>query len=331
MAYKMDPEKSGVMIYFSPMRKVAEHLDDARLGQLFRGILNYADPDSQTEPDFQDEALIHDWLFLHDAIVRDDKTYHGKSLVKKYAAFCRYAKDHGYGHMDGPKYVPPITRLRWDELGGPTFLEWERMLKNADASGAMQTDAHASSAMHVHTGASSAMQVDADAMQMQAGECTRIPVSDTFPYSNSIPASSATAEAVSASPAQRWEPERREAAETPESVSVFPFPSPALHNAYIRWIMHWEQVTKKNLPESSRNSLAKEFRSYADEYGVEAVDALITEAVSSAYKSIPWDRLERRRAQAASASSGANVGNGGADAMDTLRELHEKFMREDGT
>ena len=299
MAYKMDPEKSGVMIYFSPMRKVAEHLDDARLGQLFRAILNYADPDCQTEPDFQDEALIHDWLFLHDAIVRDDKTYHGKSLVKKYAAFCRYAKDHGYGHMDGPKYVPPITRLRWDELGGPTFLQWERMQTNA--------------------GANSALQVHADAMQRNPGECTCMPVSDTFPHSDSSPLSSTTAEAVSVSPAQR-----REAARTPESVTVFPFPSPALHNAYIRWIMHWEQVTQKNFPESSRNALVEEFRNYADEYGVEAVDALVTEAVSSAYKSIPWDRLERRRAQAASA-------NGGADAMDTLRELHEKFMREDGT
>ena len=305
MAYKMDPEKSGVMIYFSPMRKVAEHLDDARLGQLFRAILNYADPDCQMEPAFQDEALIHDWLFLHDAIVRDDKTYHGKSLVKKYAAFCRYAKDHGYGHMDGPKYVPPITRLRWDELGGPTFLEWERMQTNA--------------------GASSAVQVHAGAMQRNADGCTRIPVSDTFPHSDSIAFSSTTAEAVSVSPAQRREAERREAAETLENVSVFPFPSPALHNAHIRWIMHWEQVTQKNFPESSRNALAGEFRSYADEYGVEAVDALVTEAVSSAYKSIPWDRLERRRAQAVSGA------NGGADAMDTLRELHEKFMREDGT
>ena len=313
MPHKMDPEKSGVMIYFSPMRKVAEHLDDARLGQLFRAILNYADPDSQTEPEFQDEALIHDWLFLHDAIIRDDKTYHGKSLVKKYAAFCRYAKDHGYGHMDGPKYVPPITRLIWDELGGPTFLEWER-------SGAMQAYPRASSAMHM----------DADAMQRSADECTRIPTSASFSHPNSVSASSATAEAVSASPAQR-----REAAETPERVTVLPFSSPALHNAYIRWIMHWEQVTKKNLPESSRTALAEEFQGYAKKYGLEAVDALITEAVSSAYKSIPWDRLERRREQAASASgmggaSGANGGKGGPDAMDALRELHEKFLREDG-
>ena len=317
MPHKMDPEKSGVMIYFSPMRKVAEHLDDARLGQLFRAILNYADPDSQTEPEFQDEALIHDWLFLHDAIIRDDKTYHGKSLVKKYAAFCRYAKDHGYGHMDGPKYIPPITRLIWDELGGPTFLEWERMQPNARASGAVQMDARASGAV----------QMDARAMQSSADECTRIPTSASFSYPNSVSTSSATAEAVSASPAQR-----RETAETPERVTVLPFSSPALHNAYIRWIMHWEQVTKKNLPESSRNALAEEFQGYAKKYGIEAVDALITEAVSSAYKSIPWDRLERRREQAASASgaNAANGGKGGPDAMDALRELHEKFLREDG-
>ena len=99
--------------------------------------------------------------------------------------------------------------------------------------------------------------------------------------------------------------------------------------------MHWEEVTKRNLPESSRNALAEEFQGYAKKYGLEAVDALITEAVSSAYKSIPWDRLERRREQAASASgmggaSGANGGKGGPDAMDALRELHEKFLREDG-
>ena len=284
--HNMDPNKSGVIIFFEPMLEEVDDLDDARLGQLYRATLHFAAGGG--DPVFEDETLRHIWRFVRALIIRDDKNYTKKVAGKQYGVYCRFAKEHHY---------TPLSREDWDELGGPTFKEWEKTLKS-----------------QTHTNV--------------CDVCVCMPTSDSPSHSDSL--SSSTAESVSESSAQQ-----REAAETPERVTVLPFSSPALHNAYIRWIMHWEEVTKRNLPESSRNALAEEFQGYAKKYGLEAVDALITEAVSSAYKSIPWDRLERRREQAASASgmggaSGANGGKGGPDAMDALRELHEKFLREDG-
>ncbi|MBQ6985671.1 MAG: hypothetical protein IJR48_04060 [Oscillibacter sp.] len=149
MPYTMDPNKSGVMIYFEPMREEANNLDSNRLGDLFRAILNYAA--TGEEPVFEDETLTHLWRFVRTNVIRDDKTYRNKSERNQYAAFCRYAKEHGHDK--------PIPREYWVELGKPTFSQWQTaqilrteagtqvhasaMQRSADVCGAMQTDTDA--------------------------------------------------------------------------------------------------------------------------------------------------------------------------------------------
>ena len=284
MTYKMDPNKSGVMIYFEPMREEANNMDDIRLGKLFRAILNYADPHSETEPTFEDETLTHVWRFVRSNVIRDDKTYRTKSAIKQYAAFCRYAKDNGI-------YPPPIPRERWLELGRPTFAQWQADTKaqwlasqNQNA-GAMQCNADVCSAMH-----------------RSADVCASMPTTSSL--STSISSTPTTSTPVSVSADEQEVPALR-------------LP-PALYDALTHWIMHWEEVSHKVFGNSSRYALTSEFRDYADEYGAEAVIKLVREAISSGYKSIPWDRLERGRGQAS-----------GQNPEDELRALQEKFREEE--
>lgn len=267
--YKMDPNKSGVMVYFEPMREEANKLDDARLGQLFRAILNYADPKCEAAPVFEDETLDHIWTFVRNSVIRDDKTYRKKSEKKQYAAFCRYAKERGYDPV-------PVSLDWWVELGKPSFTEWNRM------------------------------QLNAGAMQCNATQCTalqRMPTTSASP--TPIPPSPATADSVSVSP------------EAPREPSTFRSLSIALLDSLTQWIRHWEETTKKPFGNSARSALADELRDYTEDYGEDAVCRLIRTAISSGYKSIPWDRLERERA------------NAKQNPDDELRSLLETYQAEE--
>ena len=269
MSYQMDPNKSGVLIYFDPMQEAADALDDERLGKLTRAIINYANPSRMTEPEFQDDALSKMWIFVKSSIVRDDKTYRVKSAKKRYAAFCRYSKERGYD--------PPISRDVWDNLGQPSFTQWEKEQLHTTA---MQTVATQSSAL----------------------QCMPTPYAPSTPSSLSpSPSNSFSSARARAVPTQA---DAGSAAERP-AAAFDPLP-PSLEDALTKWTMHWEQIKRQTFPQSSRSVLRAEFRTYAEDYGAEAVLKLVDTAVSSAWKTIPWDKLEQWRKETASGNGEAS-------------------------
>jgi len=96
--------RPGVMIYFS-LRPALKYLNDEQLGQLLRGILDYAELGEA--PDFLDPILAMAWSFVVSGIDRDFEAYLTTIEKRKYAAYCREA-----------------LRRRKAE---PTYEDWEAM------------------------------------------------------------------------------------------------------------------------------------------------------------------------------------------------------------
>lgn len=80
--------RPGVMIYFS-LRPALKYLNDEQLGQLLRGILDYAELGEA--PDFLDPILAMAWSFVASGIDRDWEAYKATTEKRKYAAYCREA------------------------------------------------------------------------------------------------------------------------------------------------------------------------------------------------------------------------------------------------
>ena len=254
-----EEKKPGVMIYFSPMREEAMTLDDSRCAGLFRAILNFADPDSGEEPSFDDEVLRHLWPFIRNLIVVDDRNYHEKTAGKKYAAFCRFSRANGFN---------PPSREEWDELDRPSFREWTRMQNTRTHADAMQNMPY------------SYAESDSDSNTDSKSK------SNSKSNSNSDSNAEAESVSVSISRVDAFDAEERPAPPT--------IHSPTVRAAFKKWLNHWEQITGQKMPVSSRNALAERFQEHADLYSPPDVADLIDDAIASAYKSIPWDRLERK-------------------------------------
>ncbi|MBR3570561.1 MAG: hypothetical protein IKN96_07180, partial [Oscillibacter sp.] len=224
-------------------------------------------PKRMEEPEFTDDALSKMWIFVRSSIVRDDKTYRVKSAKKRYAAFCRYSKERGYD--------PPISMETWKSLGEPNYSEFAKANEE-----------------RLHT-----LAMQSNATQSNALQC--MPTAYSPPTSTSL----STTTAIPASSSESGRAQAGGAAARP-AAAFDPLP-PSLDGALTKWVMHWEQTKRQTFPQSSRNVLRAEFRTYAEEYGAEAVVKLIDTAVSNAWKTVPWDRLERWRQEAPPAKKGA--------------------------
>ena len=320
-SHKMESEKSGVMIYFKPMRETAHDLDDARLAKLFRAILDFADPESPvsgTDPDFEDETLNYLWKFIREDAIRDDKRYSGVRVGRKYGAYCKAMKHNN---------LVPLTREFWEMAGCPTFTQTvanpdlmdvskiAALANSAYAKNATQTPAHAECAMQTPAHAECAMQI--------------LPYSSSSTNINSFSFSNAESTTVSVSDAERWSapaledvasddmpndidnhdmPDRDAYASDDEWIEaiknqceesakdlppILRTSSWTTQEAFRKWICYWESTNGRPMPEISRNSLAERFRYYSELYSPPEVLDLIDAAIDSVYKSIPWDRLER--------------------------------------
>ena len=296
MARKMNSDKSGVMIYFSPMRKEAHDLDDARLGRLFRAILDFADPESPvsgTDPDFGDETLNHVWNFVQDAVTRDDNTYTEKSLNRKYSNYVRWSKEN-------KAYI--MEREEWRNAGCPSFLEIKKRLVQMDPSGSkwIQMD-------FFYSIWNTISNSSANTISSSNAESTTVSVSDAERWSsptledvasddtpNDIDNHDMPDRDAYASDDEWIEAIKNQCEESAKDLPpILRTSSWTTQEAFRKWICYWKSTNGRPMPEMSRNSLAERFRYYSELYSPPEVLDLIDAAIDSVYKSIPWDRLER--------------------------------------
>lgn len=99
-----DIEQPGVMIYFD-IKNCIKRLDLEEIGQLFVGILDYAE--NLKMPNFLREIhspLCVAWDVIQPKIDNDKKNYFDKCESRAYAAYCRYEKEKGR---------KPIPKAEW--------------------------------------------------------------------------------------------------------------------------------------------------------------------------------------------------------------------------
>ena len=280
-----EKKKPGVMIYFAPMREHAETLSDDRLARLFRAILAYADPDCGQEPDFHDDEVLRQlWIDVRYAIIRDDNTYHLKNQKKQYAVFCRFAKENGFSKENDQ---PPISREEWEMLGCPTFSEWKR-------TEVMQADT-------LYTGAYRRIQNDTaytgaySRMQNDTGVSNRMPTSpSTAPSSSATPPtafspSTAPSTATTASETEIGLYAQTRTASAP--LSPLPGLAPEMHRIFDEWITH-KAGQGKELSPQSQSYIAEDFKTNAAEYGIDAIEALVREAITNGWKTLYFEKLK---------------------------------------
>lgn len=284
MAHEMNPNKPGVMIYFNQFRGLTQFMTKEQKSDLVDALVDYAEFGKM--PDFSGDALLNS---VFNGAIRlnaeeDDRRFTKKSVGRKWANYVRWSEKH---HV----YLP--EREEWEKAGCPNFLDIKAKLIQMDSSGVTWN------------------RMDVFYSIWEA-------VTGTIPQTQPLPRTEAGTRAETTPPPDGGA-EDGSAAERP-AAAFDPLP-PSLESALTNWVMHWEQVKSQTFPQSSRNVLRAEFRTYAEEYGAEAVVKLVDTAVSGAWKNIPWDRLERWRREAAS--------NGGAG-TDPLMAIHAEFAEEEG-
>jgi hypothetical protein len=84
-------KKPGVMIYFE-LRGVLKLLTDAEKGKLFEAILEYGDSGSMPS---LDGSLAVIWPLIQRRLDTDNIQYDKTVVKRKYAAYTRWAKQHG--------------------------------------------------------------------------------------------------------------------------------------------------------------------------------------------------------------------------------------------
>ena len=267
MAHEMNPDKPGVMIYFK-IRGLIKRMTQEQKGNLLDAILDYGEFGKKA--DFLSDALL-DSVFdgsICPDMEQDDERFTQKSIGRKYANYVKWSQKYEAYYVE---------REEWESLGCPTFLEVKKKLLQMDSSGETW-----------------------NRMDVFYSIWNPIPIPQSHPLSLSSSSSQTEAETM---PPPDGGAEAGSAAERP-AAAFDPLP-PSLDGALTKWVMHWEQVKRQTFPQSSRNALREEFRAYAGEYDAEAVVKLIDTAVSNAWKTVPWDRLERWRQEAPPAKKGA--------------------------
>lgn len=94
-------QKPGVMVYFDDIRPSLSMLDDARLGKLFRSIVEYAEDGVIPELDDMGKLAFE---MLRPKIDRDGLKYEEKRLHSLFMVYCRQMKEIGQ---------EPLTETEW--------------------------------------------------------------------------------------------------------------------------------------------------------------------------------------------------------------------------
>ena len=84
-------KKPGVMIYFD-LRKMLKLLPDSEKGKLFEAILDYGETGSTGE---LTDTLKIVWPLIQMRLDSDSLQYDKKVVKRKYAAYSRWANEHG--------------------------------------------------------------------------------------------------------------------------------------------------------------------------------------------------------------------------------------------
>lgn len=277
----MGKKKSGVLLYFNPLHKEALDLNDARCAALFRAVMEYADPETQKDTDFDDETLQHIWTWLKPSLDRDDETYMRK-VAGKYANFCRFCKERGYGSVQEGKYVPPLSFQEWEDAGRPTAKQWISVTldtpDNTNAYESMRTHTNVYEPIRPHTNAYASMRSYAphENAENRSSDSPSFSDSDSLSDANSVSLSGAGA-----------------GADARLETDASPALSPALEKTLEKWALYVEKLKNRPYPPSAREELAARFQSYGRQYGDQAVENLASECMSEGQSVLYWDRLER--------------------------------------
>ena len=84
-------KKPGVMVYFD-LRGMLKLLTDAEKGKLFEAILEYGETGIESE---LDDKLKVAWPLIRMRLDMDNTRYEFVGYKRKYAAYTRWAKEHG--------------------------------------------------------------------------------------------------------------------------------------------------------------------------------------------------------------------------------------------
>jgi len=103
-------KKPGVMIYFE-LRGMLKLLPDAEKGQLFEAILEYGETGQLPE---LSPTLRVAWPLIQMRLDADTNRYTHVGMKRRYAAYVRWAKEHG---------EEPIAFSEWVDLNGHTVNE----------------------------------------------------------------------------------------------------------------------------------------------------------------------------------------------------------------
>ena len=88
--------KPGVMVYFE-IRGMLKLLSDAEKGKLFEAILEYGETGMEQE---LDDKLKIAWPLIRMRLDMDNTRYEFVGYKRKYAAYTRWAKEHGEDPVD---------------------------------------------------------------------------------------------------------------------------------------------------------------------------------------------------------------------------------------
>ena len=105
-------KKPGVMVYFD-LRRMLTLLTDAEKGQLFEAILEYGETGLVGE---LSDTLRIAWPLIQMRLDTDTNRYAYVALKRKYAAYVRWAKEHG---------EEPILYSDWIEKQGYSADEYD--------------------------------------------------------------------------------------------------------------------------------------------------------------------------------------------------------------
>ena len=282
MAHEMNPNKPGVMIYFNQFRGLTQFMTKGQKADLVDALVDFAELGKL--PDFHGDTVLSTAFYgaIRLNAEEDDRRFTKKSNGRKWANYVRWSEKYR-------AYLP--EREEWEEAGRPNFLDIKRKLIQMDSSGATWN-------------------------RMDVFYSIWNTITETNPQAQTPPQTGTGTRAGTKETTPDGGADAGSAAERP-AAAFGPLP-PALDAALTKWVMHREQITGRTLPQSSRGALKEDFRNYADEYGAEAVVKLVDVAVSSGWKIIPWDRLERERTEGA-----------GQSAVSDLQAIYEEFGREE--